>query len=266
MGCNCPNCNHVRVGLESPKWVSSLAIIDDVKRAFWMVDATPDLSRQYDFLMSIVPGDYTFEGIILTHAHIGHYLGLVYLGKEAFSAKNISIIATDRMIQFLVNNAPFSQLVELGNIRLFPTETSVPIKLTERLAISLLPVPHRNEFSDTAAVQISGYQSSLLYVPDIDDWNLWQIGLNNAVTNVSIAILDGTFYNEHELPNRARNEIPHPTVMETMERLQSVVDSLSTKVYFTHLNHSNRLWDKGTMVEIEERGFRVVRPGEQFVL
>ncbi len=265
MGCMCDNCNRVRAGHEPVKWVSSLALIDDAEHLFWIVDATPDFPRQYDFIVSVIPEDYTFKGMIITHAHIGHYLGLVYLGKEALSASDVPIIGTHSLTGFLNENAPFSQLVELRNVHLTPMDTFMPIKLSDGLTIQLLPVPHRNEFSDTVAIQISGPQSSLLYVPDIDNWDLWP-NCDNLLINASIAIIDGTFYDEYELPNRNRNEISHPTVVESMKRFQSIVSSSSTDVYFTHLNHSNCLWSLEMEKGINNQGFRVLSQGEQFEL
>ena len=41
------------------------------------------------------------KGIFLTHAHIGHYSGLIHLGKEALGAKGISVYAMPKMSFFL---------------------------------------------------------------------------------------------------------------------------------------------------------------------
>ena len=60
----------------------------------------------------------TPDGIFLTHAHIGHYIGLMYLGKEAMNADQVPVYAMTRMKGFLIQNGPWSQLLKINNIRI----------------------------------------------------------------------------------------------------------------------------------------------------
>ena len=54
--------------------------------------------------------------------------------------------------------------------------------------------------------------------------------------SVDIALIDGTFWSLDEIPNRAAEEIPHPTVEETLQRLddKKIHD---VRIIFFHLNH-----------------------------
>ena len=58
------------------------------------------------------------SGIFLTHAHMGHYTGLMWLGKEVMGAAKVPVHAMPRMAAYLRSNGPWSQLVKLENIEL----------------------------------------------------------------------------------------------------------------------------------------------------
>ena len=58
------------------------------------------------------------ESIYITHAHIGHYTGLMYFGREALGAKDLMVRVLPRMSNFLQNNGPWSQLVDINNIKI----------------------------------------------------------------------------------------------------------------------------------------------------
>ena len=90
-----------------------------------MFDATPDMTAQLEHLNTIDTGlAFMPNGIFLTHAHIGHYTGLMYLGKEAINANCIPVYTMPRMNDFLKRNGPWNQLVLLDNIELLPLQKS----------------------------------------------------------------------------------------------------------------------------------------------
>ena len=64
-----------------------------------------------------------------------------------------------------------------------------------------------------------GPARELLYIPDIDKWEKWGRRLEDELAAVAVALLDGTFETETELPGRSLLEIPHPLVGETVGRL-----------------------------------------------
>jgi pyrroloquinoline quinone biosynthesis protein B len=117
------------------KMVSCIGIKDPKTKRAWLIDATPDIKEQLNILLS---DDYTLEGIFLTHAHMGHYTGLLELGREAMGADAIPVYVMPKMKTFLETNGPWSQLVSLKNIELRLIKDGNIIPLTERLTIQSL--------------------------------------------------------------------------------------------------------------------------------
>lgn len=236
-------------GIKVP--VTCLAIVDPVSGEKWLMEATPDFIYQYHMLDSILPG--VLSGIILTHAHMGHYSGLLHLGREALDAKGIPVYAMPRMKLFLENNGPWSQLAELGNISIQTIAADEPVRLNSRITVTPITVPHRDEFSETAGFIIQGPSKKVLFIPDIDKWEKWERDIVQVMEEADRAFLDGTFYSESELPGRNMSEIPHPFVPESMKLLESV----KSKVCFIHLNHTNPLLDKesGEYLSVAKAGF-----------
>ena len=100
--------------------VVSLGIIDPQNRKKYIFECTPDFPVQAKMLHRLAPFENPEmpDGIFLTHAHIGHYAGLMYLGKEATNADTVPVNAMPRMKTFLENNGPWSQLVNYKNIKI----------------------------------------------------------------------------------------------------------------------------------------------------
>jgi pyrroloquinoline quinone biosynthesis protein B len=238
-GCDKSCCRDAWTNPRLKKMVSCLGIVDPVSNEIWMVDATPDFPEQYRFLQERLPGRPKLSGIFLTHAHVGHYTGLMHLGREVMGASQIPIYAMPRMREFLTTNGPWSQLVTLRNIVIRPLEDSAVIQLNDRLRVMPFRVPHRDEFSETVGFQIQGPSASAIYIPDIDKWEKWNTKIETWISNVDYAFIDGTFFNPNEIPGRNPDEIPHPLIFETMQRLSVLSRSEKKKVHFIHLNHTN---------------------------
>ena len=119
----------------------------------------------------------TPDGIFLTHAHIGHYTGLMYLGKEAMNSSNVPVYAMPRMKTFLEENGPWSQLAKAQNIALQEMQADSSISLTANLTVTPILVPHRDEFSETVGYIISGPAKKALFIPDIDKWEKWDLDI-----------------------------------------------------------------------------------------
>jgi pyrroloquinoline quinone biosynthesis protein B len=241
------------------RFVTSLLLTDPHSGSRWLFDASPDLREQMQLAR---PG--LFDGIFLTHAHIGHYLGLAQLGREVMGAHGIPVWASPRMEDFLSKNGPWSQLVDLHEIELREMPLRGEVKLAPDLSVSALRVPHRDEFSDTLAFVIRGPHRSLCYLPDIDKWERWDLRLEDLLAKVDVALLDGTFFEDGELQGRSMAEVPHPFITETLARLASAPPELRAKVVFTHLNHTNPACVAGGAAQkrIEAAGMRVARDGE----
>lgn len=268
IGCSQELCVRARRNPSHRARVACLGLVDDEAGKHFLVDATPDLPGQIESLLGgHAPKERRrpVDGILLTHSHMGHYAGLLSLGREALGAQRVPVYATPRMAAFLRGNGPWSQLVALGNVELHEIEPGVEFALTERLHVTALPVPHRDEFSDTMAFRVRGPRRVLLYVPDVDKWERWDRKLEDEVAAVDVALLDGTFEDPAEIPGRSLADIPHPLVAETLDRLGRA--SAAGRVLFTHLNHTNRLyWDGAVRRRVERLGARVARDGQELPL
>ncbi|HET7705055.1 MAG TPA: MBL fold metallo-hydrolase [Thermoanaerobaculia bacterium] len=260
-GCNRPDCIEAWRDPALRRHVASLAIVDPVSGDRWLIDATPDFPSQLRTLDEIAPG--ALPRIFLTHAHVGHYAGLMHLGREVMGTSGVEVYAMPRMREFLEKNGPWSQLVRLRNIELKPLEEKHPI-VFPRIAVMAIAVPHRDEFSETVAFLISGPSRKILWLPDIDKWEKWTTPIESMIARVDVAYIDATFYDERELPGRNLSEIPHPTITETMQRLAALPAAERAKVRFIHFNQSNpALRDREVMQRIRSRGFNLAAEREK---
>lgn len=271
VACTCQHCEAARRDPARARRVASLALVtsDGVR----LVDATPDLPEQLDALADVrdvVPGrvDRTpVDGVLLTHAHVGHYLGLAWLGFEAVAAEGVPVHASARMSEFLRTNGPWSQLVAQRDIVL---EVLVPGRAMKFGEVEVVPivVPHRDEFSDTLGFRFVGPRSTVLYVPDTEPWAKWPQPIEDELVGVDVALLDGSFYSAGELPDRPVETIGHPLMIDTMDRLEPLVRAGTLRVWFTHLNHSNPALDPSSAERkaIERRGFAVLSDGARLPL
>ena len=252
--------------------VSSLLIADPASGKRWLIDATPDFSDQVARAAGNPPSlrlpagrPPLFDAIFLTHAHMGHYTGLLQLGREAYAAEGQRVVASPSMAAFLEKNAPWELLLRLGHVRLETFAAGVEIALAPGLSITPIAVPHRAEYTDTHAFVIRGPHRSALYLPDIDRWDAWDRKLEEVLAGVDVAFLDGTFFDETELPGRKLEDIPHPLIRLTLERLAALPEKERRKVVFTHLNHSNTAADPQSpaRARIQAAGARVASEGQR---
>ncbi|MDH4137661.1 MAG: MBL fold metallo-hydrolase [Anaerolineae bacterium] len=239
-GCDCANCSRAWVDPAFRQFVACLGLVDRASSQSWLIDATPDFREQLHALHNLAP-DCPLAGIVLTHAHVGHYTGLIHLGREAMCTRDLPVYATPRLASFLHDSAPWSQLVALGNIELRLLTPGTDTQLSPDLHLTPVLVPHRGELSDTLALVVHGPARRLFYCPDIDAWDNWENNLRDFVVGMDIALLDGTFFSHDELPGRDLREIPHPLAIDTAEQLARV----DCDVRLIHLNHTNPLLAPG---------------------
>ena len=246
--------------------VASIGIVDPRINKSWIIDATPDFPHQIRILQNSHKSE--ISGIFLTHAHMGHYTGLLHLGREVMGAKNIPVFSMSKMKDFLEKNGPWNQLITLNNINIIELKKNREVKLSDRLFIEPFLVPHRDEYSETVGYRIMSDNKSLVYIPDIDKWEKWDQDIFQIVLNTDFALVDGTFYSQDELPDRNMGEIPHPFIIETMETLFNLNTKNRNKVYFIHFNHSNPAIIMNGPAEklIKSKRFNVAREGDRFNL
>jgi pyrroloquinoline quinone biosynthesis protein B len=240
--------------------VASLGLVDDGRA--WLVDATPDLPSQ---LHALAPS--ALAGVLLTHAHMGHYTGLVHLGREAMGADHVPVYALPRMRTLLETQEPWALMARLGHVVPTPAQDGVPIALTPRLTATPRLVPHRDELSETVLYEVRGPSRTIAWLPDIDKWDRWSVPLEDLLARVDLAFVDGTFFADGEL-GRDMSQIPHPFVVETIERLRSAPAELRSKVRFVHLNHTNPALDPASAqaAAVRAAGMAIAVEGERWTL
>lgn len=268
IGCDSPFCKKSWKDVKFRQMVSSIALVDPGTRERWIFDATPDFPAQFQLLKEI-SGDFSngLAGIFLTHAHIGHYTGLMYLGRESMNSKDVKVFAMPRMKTMLETNAPWSQLVKIKNIAILPLTENEPVKLNGNLRVEPFFVPHRDEFSETVGYKIVSNGKSLVFIPDIDKWQKWNQKLEDIVKSNNYVFIDGTFFADGEI-DRPMSEVPHPFVSETTELLKDLPPSDKAKVFFIHFNHTNPLVqdDRKKLKEVRRKGFNIAFQGQKIDL
>tara|TARA_B110000090_G_scaffold209837_1_gene268170 strand:+ start:2396 stop:3346 length:951 start_codon:yes stop_codon:yes gene_type:complete len=263
IGCQKECCNDFYRGLQKKKKVVSLGLIDLENNQKWLFEATPDISTQLaDLEQNHLKTERIIDGIFLTHAHIGHYTGLMYFGREALGKKNIPVFAMPKMKKYLSNNGPWSQLVDLQNIVFSDLQRDTAIVVNNRLKVTPFLVPHRDEFSKTVGYKIEGKNKTALFIPDINKWGKWSKNIVDEVKKVDVAFLDATFFKDGEI-NRPMSEIPHPFIEETVNLFKNETFATKHKVVFIHFNHTNPALQENSKErkKLEKEGFRVAFEG-----
>ena len=244
------------------KLISCLAIVDPTTDEQWIIDATPNIKDQLQLLKSQT-GKESIDGALLTHAHMGHYTGLMHFGREVMGTNKIPVFAMPRMKKFLEENGPWRQLVELENISLQQLKSDSAINLNKNIKVTPFLVPHRDEFSETVGYEILINDKILTFIPDIDKWEKWETNITELIQKVDYAFLDATFYKNGEL-KRDMSEIPHPFVEESMKLFAKISEKDKQKVHFIHLNHTNPVLIEGSTAqkEVLEKGFNIAKEGQ----
>ncbi len=267
IGCSKECCKNLWDNPDKTRKVVSLGIVDPESKHTWMLEATPDFPSQIEMLNKLAPFKTakTPDGIFLTHAHIGHYSGLMYLGREAMSGKGLPVYAMPRMKTFLATNGPWQQLVLLNNIQLQPLQAGSTIKLSTNISITPFLVQHRDEYSETVGYRISGKNKKALFIPDIDKWQKWDRNIVEEIKQVDYAFIDATFYADGEIKGRSMAEIPHPFVVESIAMFDSLPASERTKIHFIHFNHTNPLLKKDSKeyTKVLKKGYRIAEFGQR---
>ncbi len=270
IACSRPCCVE---NFKSPKKrnrVVCLGLHDRLEKKYWIFEATPDIASQMWHMQKALDHSAPLlpSGIFITHAHIGHYTGLMYLGKEGMNAAAMPVYGMPRFSNFLWQNEPWRQLVKNNHIRLIELQANIELNLNDRIRVKPILVPHRDELSETVGYIISGPYKKAVFIPDIDKWEKWDQDIVQLVRAVDFAFIDGTFFQESELPHRDISQVPHPTISETIKRFIDQPAEVKNKIYFIHLNHTNPALNPSSKESrwIASKGFHVARMGTVFDL
>lgn len=264
-GCTKICCKEAWKNSAKSKMATCLAIADTVNKKWWMVEATPDFKNQFSLFNTLTKNKYSYlpNGIFITHAHMGHYIGLMQLGREAMNSNQVPVYVLSNLKFFLENNGPWSQLVTLKNINLHELNNKSLLQISQGFEVIAFTVPHRDEFSETAGFQFILNKKKVVFIPDIDKWEKYTEDVNQIFYDCSLAFIDGTFYKDGELVGRSMKEVPHPFVKESMDLFKSLKISLKNKIYFIHFNHTNPLLIKNSKEkhEVLLKNFRIADEG-----
>lgn len=268
LGCTKSCCMDLYEQANKDRKVVSLGLIEPLQHRKYFFDASPDFTSQWHQLAQLDTAGNSLDGIFITHAHIGHYLGLAQLGKEALDARNVPVYAMPRLAQYLEQNGPWSLLVKRENIVLQALENQLTVPISRELSVTPILVPHRDEFSETVGFRINGPNKSALYIPDIDKWSKWDRDIVRELDSVDYAFLDATFFDGAEINHRDISQIPHPFVVESMTLLNNLSAAQKKKVIFIHFNHTNPLLrrDSPESKAVLKSGYRMARIGDTFPL
>jgi pyrroloquinoline quinone biosynthesis protein B len=267
IGCQHPFCED-SFNVYEEHYTTSIAVINLDLKKYILFEATPDITFQLNNLKKNIFDEFLLpESIYITHAHIGHYTGLMYFGREALGAKDLMVRVLPRMSNFLQNNGPWSQLVDINNIKIKEINFGLSTNELSNIKVTPVKVPHRDEYSETAGYIIKGKNKKALFIPDIDKWEKWDRDLSQLVKDFDFLLIDATFYDSKEI-NRDIREIPHPLVTETIDLLSGLDLKNRNKVYFIHMNHTNMMLDPDSDLSklVTSKGFNIARLGQKLYL
>jgi pyrroloquinoline quinone biosynthesis protein B len=267
IGCQHPFCED-SFNVYEEHYTTSIAVVNSDLKKYILFEATPDITFQLNNLKKNIFDEFILpESVYITHAHIGHYTGLMYFGREALGAKDIMVRVLPRMSNFLQNNGPWSQLVDINNIKIKEINFGSSTKELTNIYITPFQVPHRDEYSETAGYIIKGKNKKALFIPDIDKWEKWDRDISEIAKEFDFLLIDATFYDSKEI-NRDISEIPHPLVTETIDLLSGLSIENRNKVYFIHMNHTNMMLDPDSELSrlVLSKGFNIARLGQKLYL
>lgn len=254
--CNCKNCEASTSGNTVKRYITSIGIVSERKAI--LVDATPDIIQQYKMFEKHLTEEQESEGILISHLHIGHCLGLLYFGTEGSSENSFPIYVSKENYLFLLTNKPFSYLFTRKQIEPVILKQETKIYLDGSTTINPFTVEHRNEDGDTFGLEIidNTTNKKAIYISDIDKITKDVIEKINSADKI---IFDGTFYQKNEI-QRQKN-VPHPPMEETMNVFGKQPEN---KFYFIHLNHSNPTLDENSpeFKELKSMNYNICKEGD----
>jgi pyrroloquinoline quinone biosynthesis protein B len=255
---------------------TSIAVVDRSREERYLFEATPDMREQLQRLDEFYPVDTApgLDGIFLTHGHVGHYAGLIFLGFESMGAREVPVHVMPSMGAFLFSNGPWDQLVRYQNIVLEGIEAGEPATVGA-LTVTPFEVPHRQEYTEVVGFRIEGPDRTALFLPDIDSWEEWETWpageparIEEMIASVDVAYLDATFFANGEIPGRDMSGFPHPFITHSVARFADLPPAEKVKVRFIHFNHTNpvRFPDAPEREQVFEAGFGLADEGERYCL
>lgn len=271
IGCNESCCAEAWKKPSSKKNATCIGIIDPKTQQRWIIEASQDLRYQLNYLDTICPKrkkSTVLDGIFITHGHIGHYMGLIYLEKAMLSSEKIPVYTMPKMGKYLSANRPWKDTIQQKNITLHFLEDQKSVQLNKRISITPFLVPHRADYAETVGYIITGPKKSYVFIPDLDHWEGMKTPIEEYISQTDGALLDATFFNRTELKHRDMSKVPHPTIEESMQQFAVLPTKEKKKIHFIHLNHTNPVLNtkSNQYKRVVKNGFRVAKERQNFPL
>ncbi|MFB6294766.1 MAG: MBL fold metallo-hydrolase [Candidatus Nanohaloarchaea archaeon] len=250
LGCTCATCERARDDPSQQRYATSMKVYHEENDVTYLFDASPDIRFQLS--------DEFLDGIFLSHGHLGHISGLLYLGKESFNANMVDVHCSESVADFMHDSYPYRLLIDRNNIVVNEHEDGDHVELMD-LQVVPVEVVHRYVPTDMHAFRIESDDTTLFYMTDIDYWTDDAI---EEVENADIAVVDGCFWSKEEIDRYER--VPHPPIKESLD----VFADTDTDIIFTHMNHTNPVLDPDSeeRQQVEDAGFRVADEGMEIQL
>ena len=270
-GCSCQRCLDAHRNLKLRKYPVSLGIlgVDGTKH---IIEITKNLSEQLVIWTPDKNELFIPETVSITHLHLGHIEGIGQLGKPVMGLREVDIYLSPNNKDIFDNRSDIVLMEDEGNIRTHSKNFYHPFEPKDGCGFSLqfIPIPHRSELGDNAAIIIKAEEKSILFMPDQDSWGdtLDYHSKDNIRDflkkfDIDEALIDGTFWSMDELPGRDISKIPHPTIQETIQLLGRKRKG-DPEISFLHLNHSNPVNDLGSEQRkvVEGNGWKISEMGD----
>jgi pyrroloquinoline quinone biosynthesis protein B len=270
-GCSCRRCLDAHRDLKLRKYPVSLGIlgVDGTKH---IIEITKNLSEQLVIWTPDKNELFIPETVSITHLHLGHVEGIGQLGKPVMGLREVDVYLSPKNKDVFDNRSDIVLMEDEGNIRTHSKNFYHPFEPKDGCGFSLqfIPIPHRSELGDNAAIIIKAEGKSILFMPDQDSWGetLDYHSKENIrdflkMFDIDEALIDGTFWSMDELPRRDISKIPHPTIQETIQLLGRKREG-DPEISFLHLNHSNPVNDLGSEQRkvVEENGWKISEIGD----
>ncbi|MER8062312.1 MULTISPECIES: pyrroloquinoline quinone biosynthesis protein PqqB [unclassified Streptomyces] len=280
--CACALCGRCRRG-ELPTRSQECVAVSGDGRAWWLLNASPDIRTQLLAAPALLPGpgprDTPVRGVLLTDAEVDHALGLAVLR----GGTGLTVHAAPPVRAALTADLPVRGLLD----RYAPwkwRDGTVPggFALAGGLTVTAHPLgakaPKYVDAPDPDAPWVCAYRiedratgGTLVYAPCLA---AWPDGFDDLLASATCALLDGTFFSADELGTAVSSRhagqslMGHLPVAGPGGSLAALARHPGLRRIYTHLNNTNPLLDPSSAARaaVREAGVEVLPDGSELFL
>jgi len=283
--CACKNCAAVRSGAQAARSQSSFAVSGDGER-WYLINVSPDVATQIEAFAPLQPRGARgtpIAGFLLTDANVDHLGGLAVLrqqGEHRFVVRSSAVVREIAIRQpaFAAFAAPpHAWLPVHGGQPCEPAYADEAIGTA--LIVRSLNVPGLTPGFDgrravegaVLAFEVTDARTggTVLFAPVFASVDA---GLREAIARADVTFLDGSFFNDDEMPalglgEKRANSLGHLPVGGEEGSLHIVAGMRNRRV-FSHVNNSNPMLDPDSpaALAVAEAGAEVAYDGMELHL